>query len=156
MKSLADIISPILRESGLEEGVRFNLLKKKWDGLFQEPLRLHLYPASLKEGELIVNVDSPIWLQEVTLQRENFLKALKPFGLKGIKFRLGRVSQTKKASRSVHEKGKRSKKLPQETLRFIDETIDQLKDIELKEIIRAAMEKSLSHEGPSENSMGGF
>lgn len=143
MKSLADIISPILRESGLEEGVRFSLLKNKWDDLFREPLSLHLYPVSLRDGELLVNVDSSVWLQEVTVHREEILKVLKPFNIREIRFRLGRSGFRRQGNKN--KQGYRGNKgLAPESLDFIDETIGLLADSELKETIRSAMEKSLS------------
>lgn len=143
MKSLGDIISPILRESGLEEGVRFNLIMGRWDGLFREPLSLHLYPVSLKNGELLMNVDSTAWLQEVTLHREEMLEVLKPFNVKEIRFRLGRSGFRRQGNKGKQEQ-KGNKGLAPESLNFIDETIGLLNDSELKETIRSAMEKSLS------------
>lgn len=144
VKSLADIISPILRESGLEEGVRFNLIKHRWDELFREPLSLHLYPVNLKDGELLVNVDSPVWLQEVTIHKEELLNVLKPFCVRDIRFRLGRIGFRRENIRSKKkgDKGPKRELTPQ-FLRFINDTISPVKDDELKEAIRATMEKSL-------------
>ena len=144
MKSIAEIISPILRESGLEEGVRLNLIKSRWDGLFREPLSHHLYPVSLKDGELLMNVDSPVWLQEVTLHKEEILKVLKPFNVKEIRFRHGRSGFRRQGNRERQEDKRLNKGLSPESLNFIDETIGPLEDSELKDAIRSAMEKSLS------------
>lgn len=144
VKSLADIISPILRDSGLEEGVRFNLLKDRWDELFREPLSLHLCPVNLKDGELLVNVDTPVWLQEVTIHKKELLNVLKPFCIRDIRFRLGRVGFRKGNIRSKKEQDKEPKReLTSQSLRFINNTISPIKDDELREAIRATMEKSL-------------
>lgn len=142
MNRLADIISPILRESGLEEGVRFSLLKQRWDDLFREPLSLHLYPVSLRDGELLVNVDSSVWLQEVTVHKEEILSVLKPFCIKDIRFRLGRAGFRRQGSKD-NQGHKGNKRLAPESRRLIDETIGLLLDKDLKEAVRSAMEKSL-------------
>lgn len=145
MKSLADIISPILRSSGLEEGVRFDLIKHRWDDLFREPLSLHLYPVSLRDGELLVNVDSSVWLNEVTIHKEELLNVLKPFCIKDIRFRLGRVGFRRENIRSKKGCDKETKReLTPQSLRFINDTISPVKDDDLREVIRATMEKSLS------------
>lgn len=145
MKSLADIISPILRASGLEEGVRFDLIKHRWDDLFRKPLSLHLYPVSLRDGELLVNVDSSVWLQEVTIRKEELLNVLKPFCIKDIRFRLGRVGFRRENIRSKKGRDKETKReLTPQSLRFINDTISPVKDDDLREVIRATMEKSLS------------
>ncbi len=143
MKRLSEVLSPILRESGLEEGIRLDLIKKRWDELFGPPLCLHLYPVSLRDGELIVNVDSPLWLQEVSLQKENILKNLTPFGVRDVRFRLGRVFRGRKERQGKAEKGHK-KILSPDSLRYIAEVVSPIKDHELKETIRTVMERSLS------------
>lgn len=141
MKSLADIISPILRKSGLEEGVRFSLLKNRWDDLFREPLSLHLYPVSLRDGELLVNVDSSVWLQEVTVHKEELLNVLKPYYVKDIRFRLGKVFfRQRYRKQGVDREYKRE--LSSQHLSFIDEVVRSITDNELRDTIRATIEKS--------------
>ncbi|MFN3480450.1 MAG: DUF721 domain-containing protein [Thermodesulfovibrionales bacterium] len=141
MKSLADIISPILRKSGLEEGVRFSLLKNRWDELFREPLSLHLYPVSLKDGELLVNVDSSVWLQEVTVHKEELLNVLKPYCVKDIRFRLGKVFFRQLHRKPVSDRGY-ERKLSSQHLSFIDEVVRSVTDNELRDAIRTTIEKS--------------
>lgn len=145
VKSLAEIISPILRQSGLEEGMRLDIMRRRWDELFREPLSLHLYPASLNDGELLINVDSPTWLQEVTIHKKEILNVLRPFCIKDIRFRLGRAGFRREKIRS--EKGydrEPERELTPQSVRFINETISPVKDDDLREVIRATIEKSLS------------
>lgn len=143
MKRLSEIISPIIKESGLEEGIRLDIIKRRWNELFGPPLCLHLYPISMRDGELIVNVDSTLWLQEASLQKKNILKNLTPFGLKDVRFRLGRVFRGREARQEKEEKGHK-KPLSPDSLRYIAEVISPIKDYELKETIRTVMEKSFS------------
>lgn len=142
VKRVGEIISPILKKSGIEEGVRLDMIKARWDGLFNPPLSFHLYPFRLKDGVLLINVDSPVWLQEVSLHKEDFLKLLKPFGPKDVRFRLGRVRFRKQDPGRGNDK-KFRKPLSPKTITYIDEAIAPVKDHELKEIIRHAMEMSL-------------
>lgn len=145
VKSLIEIISPILKESGLEEGMRLDIIRSKWDNLLREPLSIHLNPVSLRDGELLMSVDSPLWLQEVTLRKEEILKVLKPFNIRDIRFRLGRTGFRTHKDRSVKGHNKQpGKGLSPQSLRFIDEAVGAVEDEDLRKAIRAAIEKSLS------------
>lgn len=144
MKRFAEIISPLLKELGLETGIRLELLKRRWDELLRPPLCLHLYPISIKDRELIVNVSSSMWLQEITLHKEDILILLKPFGLTDVRFRLGRVPRRHdlKAKKGDDKISKCT--LSPQLLRYIEKTLEPVSDKELREVIRPVIEKSLS------------
>ncbi len=148
VRTLADVLIPLLRESGLEEGMRFNMIKARWTELFREPLSLHMYPVSLRSGELLVDVDSPVWLQELTLHREKILDTLKVFGLENIRFRLGRVRIfCRGGSRTAPARGK--SKLSPQLKGFIDEVLSVIRNDELREVVRRTIEKSLAEKQKS-------
>jgi len=85
------LIDSIMKDLGLSEGVALSRIKSNWPELFQPPLVYHMSPSALREAELLLNVDSPEWLQQLSFYREEILKRLGPFGVKEVRFRLGRV-----------------------------------------------------------------
>ncbi len=142
MKRVDTLISPLLKGLGLEEAVRFERIKKEWATIFREPLSLHMFPSSLKNGELLIAVDSPVWLQQLSLFKAEIMKNLRPFEVKEVRFRIGRVEAGKKEAEETPQPGKPS--LGRDALREIDNTVAEVKDIGLRENVRRAMEKSFS------------
>jgi len=143
VKRVGALISPFLKGLGLEEAVRLERIKKEWAAIFREPLSLHMFPSSLKNGDLLIAVDSPVWLQQLSLFKAELMKNLRPFEVKEIRFRLGHIRKT--SERKTDEPPPQKKlSLGRDALREIDNTVAEVKDIELREGVRRAMEKSLS------------
>jgi hypothetical protein len=107
VKRVGNLISPLVAGLGLEEAVRFERIKKEWSDIFREPLSLHTSPCSLKHGELLVTVDSPVWHQQLIFLKGEILKNVSPFGVKDVRFRVGTVRKQK-----VHPQTRSRKKSP--------------------------------------------
>jgi len=136
------LLSPLLKDLGIEEAIRLERLKREWTSIFREPLSLHIYPCRLQNGELLINVDSSVWLHQISYYRAEILANLSPSGVKDIRFRIGKVA-TDKAHSPQSQQPKKSL-LGSAALRQIDETVSTLSDSPVKESIRKAMEKALS------------
>lgn len=141
MKRLDLLISPILKEFGMEEAVRFEGIKRGWTDIFREPLSLHMSPSSLKNGELLINVDSSIWLQQLTFLKAEIIKNLSPCGVRDVRFRIGRVNVKKAGASQNTEKKKHS--IDSDALQQIENTVSEIKDSDVRESIKKVMEKSL-------------
>ena len=63
MKKAEAVLGPMLKRLGIESGVKLERVRKDWNDIFDHDLVSHMYPALLKEGELLLNVDSPVWMQ---------------------------------------------------------------------------------------------
>ena len=142
MNRLGGLLSPLLKGLGIEEAVRFEGIKGEWTNIFREPLSLHMYPSRLKNGELLINVDSAVWLQQISFYKAEIIRNLGPFGVKDVRFRIGKAD-TKRTPPSQRPQQKKSS-LDGAALRQIEETVSGIKDSPVKESIRRAMEKSLS------------
>jgi len=143
VKKVGALIPRLLKELGLEEAARFERIKKEWSTAFREPLSLHMAPSALKNGELLIAVDSPVWLQQISLFKADIMKNVSPFGVKEVRFRIGligRMSEKKKETAEIRLQEKPS--LGRDALREIDESVSGLKDIGLRENVRRAMEQS--------------
>lgn len=142
MKRLNSLISPIIKGFGMEEAVKLEEIKRDWTQVFRAPLCSHMSPLNLKNGELLVNVDSPIWLQQLTFLKTEIIGNLRPYGVKDMRFRVGRIMHPDKRP-GRHEKACRE--MPPvggEEVRRIDAAVSVIKDGALKESIRRAMSKS--------------
>jgi hypothetical protein len=104
---------------------------------------MHTAPADIKEGKLVIAVDSPAWLQHLKFLKKELTDKLRPHGIKVIQFRLGSVrinSERQIPSKSAPPEAFRE--LTENDIARIDDTVDEIDDAELKEVIRQAMEKS--------------
>jgi predicted nucleic acid-binding Zn ribbon protein len=77
----------LARELGLESGLRLERMRARWDTIFGEPMALHAYPISLSEGELLIGVDSPVWLQELSFRKAALVEKLSEFGVSAIRLK---------------------------------------------------------------------
>lgn len=140
VKRADSLLQTFIGELGIEDGLRFAEIKKNWFNLFNEPLSSHMSPCTLSEGELLINVDSPVWLQELHYYKGNIADRLSPFGVKDVRFKLGRVST--KVKPGVKGQRSRVKPLTAEELSYIEETVSQISDEELRETIKRTIEKA--------------
>ncbi len=149
MKRVGTLLPPLLKELGLEEAARFERIRKEWSTVFREPLSLHMSPSALKNGELLIAVDSPVWLQQVSLFRADIVKKVSPFGVKDVRFRIGRAGRMGGRREDTAQTLSRKKpSLGADALREIDDTVSGLKDTGVREIVRRAMEQSFRSAGP--------
>lgn len=128
-------LSRLVKDLGMENALRLHRIKARWEDLFGEPLSSHIYPARLDGGHLLVNADSPAWLQQTSFYKAEMLEKLRPFGVKDIRLRTGAVRRRQAA----RPQGKRP---PSEAdCSFIEDVICGLQDEELKDSIRRALRK---------------
>jgi len=146
VKRADSLIIPLVKELGVEDGVRLAEMKKNWDDLFNEPLVSHMSPFMLSGGEVILNVDSPVWLQELNFLKEDIIKKLHHYDVRSVRLRLGRVSTGMKSrfrSQSTTNRESKDKSLTAKELSYIEETVSQINDNTLKETARKAIQKAL-------------
>lgn len=140
MKKTGAVLDPILRTLGLESGVRLARIKSDWYGLFDEQVTSQLFPSTLSGSELLLYVSSPIWMQQFSYHKDQILKKLNSYGVKNIRFRLGKIPPGK-------QKTAVPRKIPQinpEQRLYIEKLLKDIPDENLKEAVKKAMEKSLS------------
>lgn len=142
MKRADSVLIPFIRELGIEDGVKLAEIRRNWYNLFDKPLSYHMSPLILSKGEILLNVDSPVWLQELTFYKEDIIKKMSSYGVKTVRFRLGRVST--KVKSGIQGWKSRVKQLTTEELSYIEETVSKINDEKLKETVQKAMKKSFA------------
>jgi hypothetical protein len=136
------LLIPLIKQLGIEDDISFVDIRRKWDQLFNKPLSYHMSPRKLSNGEILIHVDSPVWLQELHFYKDEILRKLHPYGVKAVRFKLGRVS-TEIESKAKSQKSK-VKPLTNEELSYIENTVSGINDQDLRDKIRKAMGKSVA------------
>lgn len=140
MKKTGAVLDPLLKNLGLESGVRLARIKNDWHGIFDEQITSNLFPVSFSDRELLLHVTSPIWMQQFSFHKSEIIKKLSAYGVQDIRFRLGRIPQKKQKISS----GRKAAELTRENVSFIAELLSDIHDENLRETIKKAVEKSLT------------
>lgn len=143
MNRISNLIAPYVKTLGLEGALRLEELRREWGTLFGEPLSFHMSPASLRNDELLINVDSPVWLQQISFYKADILKKLRRFRITEVRFRLGKVRQDKEAPKKSPSPGK-WKTLDESEVQYIEQTLSGLDDEGVRESVRKAMQKAFT------------
>lgn len=56
-------------------------IRGAWKSLLGEDDAMHAVPVSLKGGKLLVDVDSSVWIQHLTMKKKSILEGLNNIGL---------------------------------------------------------------------------
>ena len=142
MKRADSVLIPFIRELGIEDGVKLAEIRRNWYNLFDKPLSYHMSPLILSKGDILLNVDSPVWLQELTFYKEDIIKKMSSYGVKAVRFRLGRVSRNKQSAVSSQQSA--VKQLTNEERAFVRDIVSKIGDDLLKGTVKTAIEKSIS------------
>ena len=142
MRRADSLLAPLISDLGIRDGVRLAGIRKDWSSIFADPVPLHTYPLTLSGDELLVAVDSPVWLQELHFYKENIVKKLASYGVNAVRFRIGRVSAPAKPGGRSRKAGIRS--LTDKELAFIQEEAANIRDDSLKERLKTIIEKAIT------------
>jgi len=144
VKKTGAVLDPLLKNLGLESGVRLARIKHDWYKIFDEQVTSQLFPVSFSDRELLLHVTSPIWMQQFSYHKSEIVKKLSTYGVQDVRFRLGRIPQKKQDISHP----RRSQELTRENRFFITELLSEVSDESLKETIKKALVKSLTSRKP--------
>jgi hypothetical protein len=135
----ASVLSPLLKRLGVDEAVRLQQIRNDWQTLFEKPLLSHMSPSRLFGGDLLLSVDSPVWMQQLGFCKKEILQKLSGYGVRDLRFRIGTVSTKNRQKGHTRKEVQLS---PDEIL-FISDAVSDVSDDLLRETIRKTIEKSL-------------
>ncbi len=141
MRRVDALLNHIIRDLGIKDDVKLAEMKRLWSKLFREPLLSHIIPSSLTRDELLLTVDSPAWLQELKFCKQEILGKLTPFGVRSIRFRLGKVPTNK--SREALRPSK-PKNLTETERAFIADMVAEVGDEDLKTTVSTTISKAIA------------
>ena len=140
MKKAEAVLGPMLKRLGIESGVKLERIRSDWFDIFEASLSSHMYPAGCTQDELLLNVDSPAWMQQLSYYKKDILRKLAAYGITGVRFRIGKVRE----KRQPHEERKKVRMLTDDDISFASSVVSEIGDAQVRESIRKAIEKSLS------------
>ncbi len=103
MVTAGTVLKRLSREIGIESAIKLAEIQAKWQDIFDHRLTGHMYPHEIRGDVLIINVDSPLWLQELTYLKKELLKKLGVFFLKDIILKVGKVTRLQTEPKSTSE-----------------------------------------------------
>ncbi len=114
-------------------------LRKDWKAIVGQGIAHHSLPSSLRNGTLTVNVDDPVWINELTLQkdaiRENIVShypdrdVAKLF--ETVRFRIGDIANVVPASDRPAEM-----RLDVAVMKRIERSVATIEDPDLREALK--------------------
>ncbi len=135
MKSASDDIEAIIRDLGLEKELALQRIRSHLSRLFNTHLAKEIYPETFKEGELLLRVSSRQVLMALRAVEDQLLGQLGPFGVKRLRFRIGRVP---KRSHTVVRR-REPVTLPDDVVSGVEASV---RDVALRKAILKAMAAS--------------
>jgi hypothetical protein len=131
MEPLRKILGEYTKDFGIESGIALNAVRRKWADIVGPAVAAHTFPDTISSNVLTIIVDTPQWMHHLSFFKEDISEKLKFRNLTGVRFRLGRLPE--KADSRISEE---AAGLTDEDLRFLENTVKNIKDEELKEVFR--------------------
>ncbi len=142
MKRADTLLKPLVRDLGIVDGIRLAQVKSQWHILFHKPLSCRMSPSLVSGDELLLTVDSPVWLQELKFYQEDIVKKLSPFQVKKVRFKLGRCSAVTVPEETDADRTGRT--LTGYDRSFIEKTVSDIQDKALKETLQKTIAKAIT------------
>lgn len=136
-ESLYSKLWEVFIKLNLEKKLGEYLAMNKWEEVVGETLSQHTKPAYVKDGILYVYVDSSVWVQELSLFKNNLIEKLNdsvalPNVIKDIVF----IDKGKSFKKERSKQKKKEIRLSLQEEERIAKIVEDIKDEELREILR--------------------
>jgi len=131
MQSLHNILKTFVKDHGLEGGVVLNSLQNQWGNIAGQTVASHTFPDIIKGKVLTLIVDTPQWLHHLSFFKEEIVTKLKSYNVVEVRFKLGKLPENTKETHAAGDV-----KLSEDDLIYLDNTLKNLKDEDLREKFR--------------------
>ena len=131
MQSLHNILRTFVRNYGLEGGVALNVIRNKWSDTVGNPVSVHTFPDTMKGNVLTIIVDSPQWMHHLSFFKDEIASKLKQYNVTDVRFRIGRLPE-----KAAEVRTEDNIELSEDDLRYMENTLRNLKDEELRDSFR--------------------
>jgi predicted nucleic acid-binding Zn ribbon protein len=139
MQSFQSLLKKFTKNFKIEDGVIITALRDKWTDLVGETVAVHTFPDMIKDRQLTLIVDSPQWRHHLDFLKKDICEKIERYGIDDLKFRIGKIPESKgKLSKAVEAQ------LTEDDIRYIENTIKNVKDDELKETFRKLIAHGLT------------
>jgi len=149
MQPLNKVLGKLIKDVGIEGGVAISSVRSQWERTVGEAIALHTCPDTIKGKVLTIIVDTPQWIHHLSFFKGEIIGKLKRYDIKDVRFRIGRLPESKSKKNIVIETD-----LSESDLRYLDNTVKTIKDRELQEkfrtLIAHGLKKGKQGQGPAE------
>ncbi|MBI4653997.1 MAG: DUF721 domain-containing protein [Nitrospirae bacterium] len=141
MQRAGNILYRFIKDCGLEDGLALRKIKDQWTTLAGETIAAHTSPQLLKGKILFITVDTPQWMHHLSFFKQEICEKLTSYKVEEIRFKLGKLDE------DINNKLNtlRAPRLSDEDIQYIENTIRNIKDEELKKRFRVFLTHSLGH-----------
>ncbi|HUI46950.1 MAG TPA: DUF721 domain-containing protein [Nitrospirota bacterium] len=140
---LSATIDKILKARGMQSRVPEYRVSSRWAGTVGAAIARHAQPRTLRGGRLLLIVDSPAWMQQISLMKPEIIAKLNSnLGaeiIRDITLKLGELS-----SSPMQPEGEEVPAvISREEREMIDQSVHEVGDGEIREAIKRMIEKHL-------------
>jgi len=139
---LSSSLDGLLRSYGFGSKLNEYRVFGKWDKAVGAAIALHARPLAVRGTKLALVVDSPAWMQQLSLMKPQIIEKVNQMlgrdAIKDITLKLGEVELPQKKEPAYRPA---PVKLDAETLQQIDGYVKDLDDVETREAFRRLIEK---------------
>jgi hypothetical protein len=128
---------------GISERIKLENLRRRWQDIFSEPMSMHTAPSDIKQGVLVIAVDSPTWLQHLKFMKKEIIGKLASHGITDVRFRHGNIKEVEQGKPFDNATPPEDfRELTSEDHYLIERTVEGVEDDELKDALKSIMEKA--------------
>jgi len=131
MQSLHNILNTFVKEYGLEGGIVLNSIQNQWEHIAGQTVAAHTFPDTVKGKILTLIVDTPQWLHHLSFYKDEIVSKLKSYNVTEVRFKLGKLPENSKETRVAGDIT-----LSEDDLKYLENTLRNLKDEDLREKFR--------------------
>ena len=93
MENIKEIVNTVIGKISIKEGFSQNKIDSIWKNILNEKELEHTKIIGIKDGCILVNVDSPAWLYQMRINYKKILSRLNAelSEIKKISFKIGKV-----------------------------------------------------------------
>lgn len=139
MQPLKNILKQFVRDFGIEGSAFLKTIQNRWESIVGQTIAVHTFPDTIKNRVLTIIVDTPQWIHHLSFYKKDISLKLKEFDINDVRFRLGRLPETCNTAQEEEEAA-----LSEEESRYIENTVRNIRDKELKEKFRTLIKHGLT------------
>ena len=143
---VGDVLSAILAGRGLGGGGASGKLSAKWEEAVGAAIAAHAAPESIKGGKLTLVVDSPVWMNQLSLLAPTLITqinaAIGEEAVTDVRFRMGNVARPGKPGKKEGPYTPKRRPVTQSEREAVERSLSPIKDEEIKEVARSLFLKS--------------
>jgi hypothetical protein len=139
MQRAGNILKKFIRDYGLEAGLKLPGIRRLWASLVGQPIATHSFPDTVSGTTLFVIVDTPQWMHHLSFYKHEIIEKLSSHDIKDIRFKIGKLPPPTDGTIEVVDSH-----LTEEDAEYIRNTVEIIKDKDLKKKFRSWLTRSLS------------